>query len=252
VKAQALALVASLAVSAASGADYVVEGRISSPDGVQSVSALRWKADVTPETFRASFDPKTGAYRATLPGPGTYNLVIESRLGRIEGVTLSPADEFGLVAGQGTKPTTENIKHIKDYVSNVREFMNKKRVLAVAGTGKRVRALVEKIRDRKTTLPSREPFIIWRVELFTFEKAYDQWSKVPHTEFVLYRKRMPVPAFDKLNWVFEPALGGIELTKESPAVTRDFKMPQSLDPAFGKVGPQWRKVYEAQKPDAEP
>jgi len=114
----------------------------------------------------------------------------------------------------------------------------------------RVRVLVEKIRDEKTTLPSRQPFIIWRVELFTFEKAYDQWSKVAHTEFVLYRKRMPVPEFDKMNWVFEPALGGIELTEKEPAAARDYEIPERLDPALGKVGPDWRKVYEVQEANA--
>jgi hypothetical protein len=61
--------------------------------------------------------------------------------------------------------------------------------------------------------------MIWRLELWHFEKPDETWIKVQE-EFaiVLYRQRLQKAAFDKKALTLDPALGGIKLDAKQKRV----------------------------------
>lgn len=122
-----------------------------------------------------------------------------------------------------------------DWIDRVKTFENRKRVLFLRGNDTEARALVEKIRDQPTSLPTEEPTAFWRVEIWTFRKLHGGWEKTDY--LVQARRQMTLREFGKLNWVFEPALGGFAVPANGRTTVPDYAVPDRLDPAAGRVAP---------------
>ena len=61
--------------------------------------------------------------------------------------------------------------------------------------------------------------VIWRLEVWRFEKPDDAWIKVQDELFlVLYRQRLQKADFDKKTLTLDPALGGIKLTEKKTSI----------------------------------
>jgi len=186
--------------------------------------------------FTASFDKKTGRFVAKGLPRGSFDLMIDTTIGRIDGVNLRDIpDRFDLAPDTGPKGplSKKDLTRIKDLVKHMRMFENKRRLLFLNGNAQRAKAFVEKIRDEKTTLPSKEPQVFWRVEVWQFRKMYGGWRRTAWQ--VLYRKRMPLREFRLLNWAFDPALGGLA---SAPGYTTDigrYEIPATFDPQKGRT-----------------
>src|SRR5437764_570882 len=61
--------------------------------------------------------------------------------------------------------------------------------------------------------------VIWRLEVWRFEKPDEAWIKVQDELFlVLYRQRLQKADFDKKTLTLDPALGGIKLTEKQTSI----------------------------------
>ncbi|KPJ57747.1 MAG: hypothetical protein AMS16_00840 [Planctomycetes bacterium DG_58] len=129
--------------------------------------------------------------------------------------------------------TEKDRKWLIDWVDKLKIFENKKRVLDLDGTGDRARVLVEKLRDRPTTLPAKEPTAFWRVEIFHFQKYYGGWNKEKYT--VIVRQRVPIRKLRTYRWMFEKRLGGIRVAADAVTDVTEYEVPSKLDPARGRV-----------------
>ncbi len=129
--------------------------------------------------------------------------------------------------------TGKDRKWLIDWVNNLKIFENKKRVLDLDGTGENARVLVEKIRDKPTSLSVPEPTAFWRIEVFDFHKYYGGWNKEKYT--VIVRQKVAIRKFRTYRWMFEKRLGGIKVSADSVTTVPKYEIPDKLDPARGRV-----------------
>ena len=218
------------------GKGFTITGVLSPPERVKQVRLIDRQDPANAATkqarvFTASFDRETGRFIAEGLPQGFFDLMVDTTTGRIDGVNLRDTpDPLDLAPEADTnKPLSQKDRAwIDDYVKHMRMFENKRRILFLTGSAERARAFVEKIRDQETTLPSAEPQVFWRVEVWQFRKMYGGWRRTAWQ--ALYRERMPLREFRRLNWVFDPALGGLA---SAPGYTTDigrYEVPEKFDP----------------------
>ncbi|MCX7803703.1 MAG: hypothetical protein N3A38_00800 [Planctomycetota bacterium] len=211
-----------------------ISGTIKPPDKVRRVLALdrdvRQKPIATHveiREFPASFDPKTGTYSVANLPPGAYDLYIETSDGwRIEGVDLHPAAE---APGPLDR---EDADAVRAHALGMKTFEDEKRCLRIAGNSENAVLLMELIRRGRTSLRDREPFVIWRMELWFYEKRYGAWTRKEPSK-VLRRFRPAAAEFEKWVWLWDPVLGGIKAGRGETA-RRDYEIPATLRPEMGR------------------
>ena len=147
----------------------------------------------------------------------------------------TPGGKAGMIVVIPVPPelTAAECKWLIDWVDHLKIFENRKRVLDVDGTGERARVLVEKIRDKPTSLPVKEPTAFWRIEIFDFRKYYGGWSKEKYT--VIVRQKVPIRTFRTYRWMFEKRLGGIDVNAVGVTPVATYEVPEKLDAARGRV-----------------
>jgi len=194
--------------------------------------------EVKIKTCPVEYDPETGRFETRGLPEGTYDLHVELKDGvKYEGADLrSPEGEGELTAGDR--------EAVEKRAFAAKSFYDERRILQMRGNGEWAKCTVEVIRRGRTSLRAEKPFVVWRVEVWTFHKLYGAWSKEEHK--VLRRFRPDAEAFGGYNWVFLPELGGIELRK-GRAVKIAVDLAGRLDPAFGRVSPDRAKKAEAKK-----
>lgn len=221
------------------GAGFTITGRLTPPERVKRVRLIDREDPANAATrqarvFTAAFDRTTGRFVAEGLPRGYYDLMIETPEGRIDGVNLRDIpDPLDLApARPPAGPITgKDVQWINDFVLKMRMFENRKRVLYVNGDAGRAKALVEKIRDEPTTLPSAAPQVFWRMEVWEFRKQYGGWVRTKW--MVLYRDRLAAAEFRARNWMFEPDLGGLPAQPAYVTDIGDYAMPARFDPAKG-------------------
>lgn len=208
-----------------------------------------------------------GTYVVDNLAPREYDLVIETPEGRIEGVVLK-------VRGETNQPTYDlnlgtgelKVQHfdISQYIEEgevlppdkrdtlirkklridklvekvnktlkVARFMDTNRALYVHGTRERAVVLMELARKTKFYAEKGDQ-VIWRVETWPFTWMLDVWHKPRKGLRVWQRTRVPADQFAKMGYVFDPALGGIEV-KPGETTTFDCTLPDKLPKSLGKV-----------------
>jgi len=214
-----------------------------------------------------TLDPKTGKYVIEKLEPKKYDLVIETKEGRIEGVTFSVRGESReatydmniatgevkvqrfdinkyIEAEQALTDEERNklirkklridklLERVKKTLS-VARFMDNNRPLHVHGTRQRAVVLMELVRADAFYAGKRGE-AIWRVESWPFIWMYDVWHKPNKGLKVWQRLRLQGDDFAKLGYVFDPALGGIEV-EAGKDTTFDYTLPQTLPKSMGKI-----------------
>jgi len=161
--------------------------------------------------------------------PGSYDLVLITHKGRIEGVNLRVVN-----AADGAPELREkDVAEIRKLVLRMKSFADRRRILFLQGRGNEARVLVEELTTRKTTLPSSTPFVVWRVEVWSYRKEFGAWDRYDWQ--VVARERSSLADYKNTTWVFEPKLGGFTLNEETPAVEVTYEIPADLDPRAGLV-----------------
>ncbi len=221
---------------------FVARGNV--PGGSIQCKACGKKMPVP--VYEARLNRETRQFTITgLPVGQRYDLIVETTVGRMEGIDLSPLEsELERLRRRRARAnprefSKDDRKSIVELITKVRQFENFVRALYVKGHGEKATALVEKARlqDDKTGKFHSEKGneAIWRVELWHFRKWFGGWERVSNVETVLYRKRMPRAQYDAMNWVFVDDLGGIEVNESGASRPVNVDVPRGLDPNLGRT-----------------
>ena len=253
------ALLACVLTSAVSGAVKLVEDSPPCPppqsgsvSGVVSpaggVTKLRAVSRVTQRTYQpASFDLATGRLLfKNLPGDARYDICFTFTGGReIEGIDLDFVDQRLLHLGEQRRKqlalpperthqfSSPDVKELLEFVKNMQDFMDDRRVLYVQGHGVRATVLVELMRSREFySAASGE--VIWRMELWYFTNQFGGWEKLANQERVLRRVRAGGDQWRKISVEYYPQLSAY-VPPEGQAKEIILQIPAKADPSRGRV-----------------
>lgn len=224
-----------------------VTGCVTTPAG-QGIRTLKAVSRVTGKEYSPSkWDRETGKFLfKKLPGDAAYDICVRTDLGRqVEGIDLDYVDSRLLrmaaqrrkqlrlppepIHGFGPRDVTE----LKEYVADLKDFMEIRRILYIRGHGLRATMLLELIRARHFHARKGDE-VIWRIELWYFEYHHGGWERAANVERVLRRQRLPEGQWPKLHVEYYPQLTA-KLDVEGKAEPVEFKIPQQSDPSRGRV-----------------
>lgn len=202
-----------LAILLAIGNGKIV-GELDRPETVASVSAVD---RVASKSFSGTFERTTGRFAIAGLEAGTrYDLRIESKTGaRLEGVDLavprSDFEEEQPLSGEDEKAVAAAARFLQTFEDGVE-------VLAISGNVQHAAVVLNKTRTKPFT-NSKPGEIVWRAEVWRFEKPDETWIKTQdHLFTVLYRERLQAKEYAAKSITFDPSIGGLEPTKGQPEV----------------------------------
>ena len=228
---------------AATNPGRTIRGTLTPPDHVRR--AYLWDR-ASDRKVSLAVDPATGAFEATGLSLGTYDLVIETPWGRLEGIDMEPklSDYDALIPPEyrtedlgrsAARPLTDDDRQaIRRLIYGVKRYENKIRDLALQGSADRAVALMELMMDADF-YGRRGDEITWRIEQWYYEKKYDAWTTFRTR--VLYRFRVSKAVWLTWGWQFEPRLGGFNITDDrtEPLVV-EFVVPEKPVSEKGLAG----------------
>jgi hypothetical protein len=200
-----LAAAVVLAMIASPGAETgTIRGTVDKAGAITAVTAVDRAGD---KKYTGTINRKTGGFTiAGLPLGASYDCIIDAGAVRLEGVNLKvPRSDY-----EEEQPlTADDVAAIKKAALSLNKFENEIEVLAVRGNIQHAAVVLNK----KRTTPfyeSKPGEMIWRLELWHFEKPDETWIKVQE-EFavVLYRERLQKGDFARKALTLDPALGGL-------------------------------------------
>jgi hypothetical protein len=209
-------------------------------DRVASVGAFRrWDEDGNPRRAvnpKAAIDkPETDATAAKADGnrwvfsdlpAGKYDLVIMLRdRVRIEGWEYAPVLEFDRFFPPAATTDKKTRGQILDDIRQSRHYENKVVPLALGGDRRAMRVLVMLIRDLPTSYTKGAGTL--RFEIWQYTWTYGAWVKEKRTR-VMHRLLLPVKEMRQWTWVWEPALGAIDVKQEPVTVKYAIPKPDKL------------------------
>jgi hypothetical protein len=162
-------------------------------------------------------DTNTGRFTIQgLPLGKKYDLILEAGPVRLEGVALNdvPPSDF-----EEEQPlSAADRKKIEKIARALNVFEDQVEVMAIAGNIQHATVLLNKLRT-KPFFESKPGEVIWRLELWRFEKPEENWIKSQELlALVYYRERLQRSDFEKKMLTLDPALGGIAVTEKAPTV----------------------------------
>jgi len=232
-----------------------IRGRLTPPERV--LEAYLWDR-ASDLKVPLKVDAKTGAFEAAALRLGTYDLVVKTPWGRLEGVDMSPklsdydalippeyrTEDLGSPAAGAL--TDDDRQAIRDIIHKVKRYENKIRDLGLIGSADpsytgpvqgRAVALVALLMD-EDFVGRKGDEITWRIEEWYYEKKYDAWTTFRTR--VLYRFRVSKASLETWGWQFEPSLGGFDITEDrKEPVTVEFAIPEKPVAEKGLVGNQY-------------
>ncbi len=200
--------------SAAEKAIGSITGVLEPAEGLTSVTAVNRAIDKPDRSYVGLFDAKSGKF--TIPAltiDSTYDVLIETKDQLLEGVNLSvPRSDY-----EEEQPLAkEDVATIREKVFGLNQFEDKVEILTIEGNIQHAAILLNKVRT-KPFVNSQPGEIIWRAELWHYQRPEETWLKAQDELFiVLHRERLQGSMFEKRSVTFDPALGGIKLTEEEP------------------------------------
>lgn len=210
----------------------VIAGSVAGKTAVAAVAAVDRSAG---RRYLGAWDAETRRFAIEkLPLGGTYDVLLDSDGGaRLEGVNLRvPPSDF--VEEQPI--AEEDVDSLAGQMRDLNKFEDRIEVLAVRGNVQHAAVLVNKLRTRPF-VNSRPGEVVWRCEVWHFERPDETWIKVQDELFVLlYRERLQHSAYEAKSITFDPTLGGLTPTDEQPRVELG-----TIDPAAEGAGVRLRE-----------
>jgi hypothetical protein len=191
-------------------------GTVNRPATVTAVFAKDRLSEEKDRVYPGKLDRKTGRFVIDgLPLGAVYDCVIDHGGARLEGVNLkvSPSDF------EEEQPLTrEDVVELKKTVLATNKFEDRIEFLTIRGNAQHAAVLLNKLRT-KPFYESKPGEVIWRLELWHFEKPDETWVKDQDELFIVfYRERLQRKDFDKKVVTFDAALGGLRLTARRPVI----------------------------------
>jgi hypothetical protein len=191
-----------------------INGTVDKPANVTKLTAINRAAD---KRFPGEIDAKTGAFTIkNLPLGATYDLLFEIGGGvQLEGVNLNvPHSDYEV-----EQPMTKaDVKAVTEAAKSLNQFENNIEVMMILGNIQHAAVVLNK--TRTTPFVNQVPGeMIWRLEVWQFEKPDETWIKNQDDLFVvLHRERLQKADFDKKALTLDPALGGVRLSDKQANV----------------------------------
>jgi hypothetical protein len=192
-----------------------ITGTIADARSITGVVAVD-RGDEKDKTYKGKVDARTGKFTIDgLPLDRTYDVIIDTKTSRLEGVNLKvPPSDFE----EEMPLAKDDVTAIKKICVMLNKFENEIEVMAVAGNCQHAVAILNK----KRTTPfyeSKPGEMIWRLEVWRFEKPEEDWIKSQEElGIVHYRERLQKTAFEKKSLTLDASLGGIKLTAKDKDV----------------------------------
>ena len=191
-----------------------ITGTVDKPARVTAVFAI--DRDNDNKKFPGKLDSASGRFAIDgLPLDARYDCVIDVAGGRLEGVNLKvPHSDY-----EKEQPLTrEDVESIKTVARSLNQFEDQVEVLTVTGNIQHAAVVLNKLRT-KPFINSAPGEMIWRLELWHFERPDDTWIKdQEELGVILYRERLQKKDFEKKSLTLDPALGGVRLTEKQRQV----------------------------------
>ena len=173
---------------------------------------------------------------------GTYDLLLDFGEARVEGVNFQvPASDY-----EEEQPLSdEDVAVIKEKILGMNKFEDQIEIMSIQGNIQHAVILLNKLRT-KEFYAAKPGEIIWRAEVWHFERPEETWLKVQDEMFiVLYRERIPRSEYDRKSLTFDPRYGGLQVTDSAPRLDLG-----TIDPPSDKRGVRLR--FPQQKPVSAP
>jgi hypothetical protein len=210
-----LAVVLAFAGRVAAAETGTIKGKVDRPTEVTSVRAVD-REEEKDKFFPGKVDAATGTFTITgLPLDKTYDVVFDVGPVRLEGVNLKvPRSDF-----EEEQPLAkEDIDSLTKAVNLLNKFEDRIEIMTITGNIQHAAVVLNKLR----TTPfydSKPGEVIWRLEVWRFEKPEETWVKVQDDLFlVMYRERLQKAAFEKKALTLDPSLGGLKVTEKETTV----------------------------------
>ena len=188
----------------------IIAGNASPADDLRAVTALDRTSG---KRFVGTIDRGGHFQIEQLPLNASYDCILDYGGARLEGINLRvPPSDY-----EEEQPLTDDDRAvIQQEIAALNKFEDLVEVLAIEGNIQHAAVLVHKLRTRPF-VNSQPGEVVWRVELWHFERPDETWLKVQDELFVtLYRERLQRSEFEKKAIGFTPTLGGIRPSAESP------------------------------------
>ena len=224
-----------------------LRGKIALPEG-QGIAVIQAVCREDGKSYSASkWDRKSGRFTFNgLPGDASYDIQLLTESGRrLEGIDLDYVDakllqmaarrreQLGLPPEGWHEFTEADARELAKYVEKMKDFMDIRRVLYIRGHGRRATMLVELIRASDFHARKRDE-LIWRIELWYFERSRGGWRRVENVERVIERQRLSAKQWQKLHVEYFPELT-VRLDATGTAGPLYFRVPDKADPSRGRV-----------------
>ena len=209
-----------------------IRGRFQPPERVLEACLVERSMGLT---VPVTVDAKTGAFEVKGLRLGTYDFILKTPWGRLEGVDMTPrlSPYDALIPAEYRTPdlglpspgefTEDDRKAVRRIIHEVKRYENKITDMAISGTPDVAVVLVELLMDADF-VGRKGNEITWRVEQWFYEKKYDAWTTFRTR--CLYRYRVPQAEWATWGWQFEPKLGGLDITGDLKApVEVEFTIP---------------------------
>jgi hypothetical protein len=190
-----------------------ISGTIDKGQQVTAVTAIDRETD---KKYPGKVDAKTGRFTIdNLPVGSTFDCQLDFEGARLEGVNLKvKRSDY-----EEEQPLTkEDIETIKATTKSLNQFEDQVEVMEVRGNIQHAAVVVNKLRT-KPFINSQPGEVVWRLELWHFERPDETWIKEQDELFiVIYRERIQKAVFDKKSLTLDPALGGLQPTSKHAIV----------------------------------
>ncbi len=191
-----------------------ITGTVDKPAAVTKVIAVNRADD---KRYPGEVDATTGKFTVKdVPLNATCDLIVEAGDVTLEGVNLNvPHSDFEIEQPM----TKDDAKAVTEAVKALNLFENNVEVMTVVGNVQHAAVLLNK--TRTTPFVNQAPGeMIWRVEVWQFEKLDETWIKDRSGDLflVLHRERLQKADFEKKSLTLDPTLGGIAVTEKQPNV----------------------------------
>jgi hypothetical protein len=240
-------------------AGRTIKGHLTPPDRV--VDAYLWER-AQERIVPVKVDPKTGAFEAAGLGLGTWDFVIRTPWGRLEGVDMAPkmSDYDALIppeyrtadlgAAAGGSLTEDDQKAIHHIIYDVKRYENKVRDMYLVGSATKAVALMDLMMDADF-VGRKGDEVTWRIEQWYYDKNYGAWTTFRTR--VLYRFRVSKAVLTTWGWQFEPALGGFNISEDRrEPVTVEFTIPEKPVVEKGLTGNKIPPVEQGRVKEVAP
>ena len=223
-----------------------IRGKLTPPERIKE--AVLWERSMDVK-IPVKVDPASGEFEVKGLRMGTYDFLIRTPWGRLEGLDMAPkVSPYDILIPKqyrtpdlGLEPegtfTDDDKKAVRRIIYEVKRYENKIRDLYLAGSADKAAALMELLMDQDFVGRMGDE-ITWRIEQWYYEKKYDSWTTFRTR--VLYRFRISKAVLDMWGWQFEPALGGFDITADrTEPITVEYAVPEKPAAEKGLAGNQY-------------